>query len=521
MIFESLSSLSLPWTVYRNLWILLPLLPLGGALLMLAAGCCLPRDISGTILLLTVVAQLVLAAVLVATAGALGPDAREIALSLWDYPIVFRVEPVKLMHLGVLMTPLFLSLPKYHRIDSPYLRVIFLFYLAGCSGLIVTGDIFNFFVFYELMIMAAYVLVAMRQAYGESIKYMMFGSISSIAFLGGIIVLYAGGAPFAVQPEHYAALPPANAWWAMILFTLAFSVKSAFFPIALAPCHAAAGSLVSAFLASFTIFTGMMGLHHFVLQPAALLGQPAFHLLIRTLSVLTIAMSSLILYWEPEYNRAVAQSTITAVGLAGLLLSFGMHEAAFTFVLIHALYKSLLFMLGDDLTQNARLIRVSTPLTLGMLAVGVLLAAGLYPGLPALYKDAAGGEAWWLQAVLLFSSLCTIGGFAKFRYERDRGPRPDGRGWRTRMVYLGAAVLLALAYLQLGIPRAGGAAILADLAVFSTALLLAKPLYRRFPALVSMDRHWIYGQLNRQLFYILILFCCIAAWLARGALVGK
>lgn len=514
MISELPYALQLPWEVFRNLWILLPLVPLAGVLLMLVFQCFLPGDQSRIVLHVTICAQLLLGVVLLATAGTLGPEAREIPLSVWDYPIVLRVERVKLIYLGILLTPLFLALPKYARLDSPYLRAVFLFFLAGCSGVVVTGDVFNLFVFYELMIMAAYILVAARQNYAEAIKYMMFGSISSIAFLGGIIVLYAGGAPFNMQPEVFADIPPANAWWAMVLFTLAFGVKAAFFPIALAPCHAAAGSFLSAFLASFTIFTGMLGLHYFVLQPAVLLEMPAFVSLIRTLSIVTIGMSSLLLFWEPEYDRAVAQSTIVAVGFTGLLLAAGAGEHAFLYVLVHALYKSLLFMLDDDFRQHApAALQAASPLVFLMLGIGVFLASGLSPGLPGHFKDAAGADAWWILATLLFSSFCIIGGFCKFRYTRASAKRLAGAGWRSLTLYAGFSGLLVLLHLQFGAPPMPLHRTLPDLATAAAALFLGRRIYRTLPGLVSMDRHWIYGLLNRQLFYIILLFTFILLWL--------
>lgn len=517
MIFNPLPALSLSWDVFRNLWILLPLLPVAGILLILIAQYSLPRDASAIIFHVAICGQLLLAALLLTSASALGPEAREIPVSLWDYSIVFRVEPVKILHLAILIVPLALALPRYARLDNPYLRVVFLFFLAGCSGVVVTGDLFNLFVFYELMIMAAYVLVAAKQNFAEAVKYMMFGSISSIAFLGGIVILYAGGAPFTMQPEIFAAIPTANAWWAMVLFTLAFGVKSAFFPIALAPCHAAAGSLFSAFLASFTIFTGMIGLHYLVLLPASLLDMQAFVSLIRALSIMTILMSALILYWEPEYNRAVAQSTILSVGITAWLLSRGAGEVAFLYVLVHAVYKSLLFMLGDDLRQTARGIRFSSRLTLVMLAIGVLLASGITPGLPAHFKDAAKGQTGWLQAVFLFAALGVIGGFRKFRYIHDPGHPATALPWRTAVLYIAFAGLLGLFYIQWGIPEIRNLNTVWDGVILALGLFMGRRIYLAFPRLVSLDRHWIYGSLNRQLLYIILLFCFILLWLYPSA----
>lgn len=512
MIFEFLPNLPLSWETFRNLWIMLPIMPLAGVLILLIAQYSLPKDYSSIVFQLVIAALIVLGTTILLSAGAHGFTAREIDVSLWDYAIVFRVEPIKLLHLAILLVPLTLALPRYPLIDNPYLRVVFLFFLAGCCGVIVTGDIFNLFVFYELMIMAAYLLVASKQNFAEAIKYMMFGCISSIAFLGGIIILYAGGASFAMQAETFTTIPAANAWWAMVLFTLAFGVKSSFFPIALAPCHAAAGSLFSAFLASFTIFTGMIGLHYFVMQPALLLDMPEFFALIRTLSIMTVLMSGLMLYWEPQYNRAVAQSTILAVGMTGLLLTQGSGEFAFLYVLIHAIYKSLLFMLGEDFSQTARGIHIKTRLSLIMLALGVFLAAGIIPAPTAHFKDAA-GQAWWIQAILLFAGVSVIGGFRKFRFEQTDKPFSITANWRSLSIYTAFLVMIGLCYIRIGFSDLSDTKNLWDLAILITGLITGKRLYQAFPRLVSLDRHWIYGSLNRQLFYIVLLFGFILLWL--------
>ena len=513
MIYENLPAIALSWETFRTLWILLPLLPAAGIILMLIANYILPGDPTGTIFHGTLCAQILLGGLILSAAGTIGADPHEIAVSLWEYAIVFRVDRLKLIHLGILMVPLVLALPKYHSIDSPYLRIIFLFFLAGCSGVIVTGDMFNLFVFYELMIMAAYVLVAAKHHFAEAIKYMMFGSISSITFLGGIIVLYAGGAPFTIHTESYAAIPEANAWWAMVLFTVAFGVKSAFFPIALAPCHAAAGSIFSAFLASFTIFTGMIGLHYFVLQPAALLEMPAFFSLIRTLSVLTIVMPSLILFWEPAYNRAVAQSTIIAIGITGLLLSYGAQEYAFLYVGVHAVYKSLLFLLGDTLKQTARTLQADSWLAILMLGIGVFLAAGITPGLTAHFKASLDPMPFWIQAALLLSGFCVIGGFCKFRYSCNTKANQHAQTWRSYLLYSLFVSMILLLYCQLGLPSLRYAGTVMEFSALGAALLIGKRIYRAFPAMISMDRHWIYGSLNRQLFYIILLFSFVLIWL--------
>lgn len=519
MIFDALPRITISWESFRNLWMLLPVLPLAGVVLSLAAQYFLPKNADTIVFYSTVLLQIALGVVILVSGGQFAMDTREIPVSVWDYPIVFRIDTVKLSYLAVLMVPLIAALPKYGHLRNPFLRVVFLFYLAGCSGMVVTGDLFNLFVFYELMIMAAYVLVTIGDDFGASIKYMIFGSLSSVALLGGIVVLYAGGASFSMQPQAIADVPAANLWWAMVLFTVAFCIKSAFVPIALAPCHAAAGSLVSGFLAAFTIFTGLMGLHLLVLEPAALIGADEFFVLIRILSAISILVSSVILFWEPVYNRAVAAGTIVAVGMAGLLLSYRAVDYALAYILVHALYKTLLFLLGDDLQQDGMTIRAAGRPALAMLAIGVFFAAGLYPALPAMAKAALPDEASrFLQATLALPVFLVVGGFVKFRYRlaADAAAATGGRGGMkgSPAAYGIVLVLGFVFYGLLGVPAVDTATWLPELAMLLLASLLGRRLFNALPQCVGLDRTWIYGGLNRQLLYILVLLCAVIGWLA-------
>lgn len=95
---------------------------------------------------------------------------------------------------SALLIPVIFSFHRLRTLPTFSSRGIFLFYLTGCSGLVVVGDLFSFFVLYQLMIMAAYMLIAVKDQYYASITYMLFGAVSSAFFLAGIVLLYASGA---------------------------------------------------------------------------------------------------------------------------------------------------------------------------------------------------------------------------------------------------------------------------------------------------------------------------------------
>lgn len=67
---------------------------------------------------------------------------------------------------------------------------VLLISLAGLNGMILTGDLFNLFVFLEIGAIAAYVLSSMAKKYKYSFNYLIIGTLGSGLYLFGIIILY-------------------------------------------------------------------------------------------------------------------------------------------------------------------------------------------------------------------------------------------------------------------------------------------------------------------------------------------
>ncbi len=63
--------------------------------------------------------------------------------------------------------------------------------LAGLNGLLLTGDLFNLFVFLEITAITAYILSASSRQYQHSFNYLVLGTLGSGLYLFGLILLYA------------------------------------------------------------------------------------------------------------------------------------------------------------------------------------------------------------------------------------------------------------------------------------------------------------------------------------------
>lgn len=491
--------------VLRMLWICFPFIPAAALTCSMFAQYLLHRDWSLGFCRLSAVMQIICASVITVTAATL--DLPSLMMNLMDstISITFLYAPEKLFFLWALIIPMVLSLFKLREIDSFSMRMILLFYLTGCSGLVVTGDIFNFFVFYELMIMGAYVLISVKGAYSASVKYMIFGAASSALFLGGVVVLYASGAYFRFDfASSSAPLSETAVTIALLLFTTAFFIKGAFFPVSgwVAPCHSAANSLVSAFLASFTIFSSIIGLYYIVLLPAEALSIDGLFSLVRVLSLLTIAGGAVILFWESSFKRSIAASTVFSIGITGLLLSYRLYVPACCYVLVHGGYKSLLFHLHDDILDEGDSITIGG-LSLAVLAIAVIFAAGYSPALTGLIKEILYPlMPSWYTWLFLFSGALVIGGFAKFRYTVVLRQMPSETVISALLLSAGAAWAMFtwdLASPQLDFSLA------AEAAAAAAALAAARRIYSRFTLLQNLERKSVYRNLNQELLLIVLL----------------
>ncbi len=114
---------------------------------------------------------------------------------------------------------------------------LFQFLLMGVNGSLCTGDLFNLYVWFEVMLMSSFVLIALggeRSQIEGAVKYVILNLLASTLFLSAIGLTYnlAGTLNMADLALHLQALESSGQITLIaILFLVAFGIKSAIFPL--------------------------------------------------------------------------------------------------------------------------------------------------------------------------------------------------------------------------------------------------------------------------------------------------
>ena len=288
---------------------------------------------------------------------------------------------------------------SYMEIYTSKLRFysLLLLMLAGMNGVILTGDIFNLFVFLEIAVISAYALTGFGTEAEEleaSFKYLVLGSVSSIFILLGIGFLYSltGTLNMADLSLKMSSLSPSMLSFIAILFLFGFGMKAALVPFHpwLPDAHPSAPAPISAMLSGLLIKAG--GVYPLFRIYYTLFGWnisplPSVLMLLGGLSMVGGALLALTQY---DLKRLLAYSSISNIGYIVVGFSLGTPLgilAALFHIFSHAVSKSLLFLSSGSLeyTLHTRDIRrmggveERMPLTSFSGTVGALSLAGIPP----------------------------------------------------------------------------------------------------------------------------------------------
>jgi len=295
----------------------------------------------------------------------------------------------------------------------PWYYSLLLINLGGLVGFVTTGDLFNLFVFMEIVSVSSYALVAVaggRIAPLAAFKYLMAGAVSSALILFCIGVLHAltGTLNMAdIAARLATAEAPAPILLALAGLTAGLLVKSALFPMHawLPDAHASAPSPVSAMLSALVVKVGVFGLLRVYPMFAAVdvVRLAPMYEILAWLGALSIVAGALLALFQQDIKLMLAYSTISNIGYIvlgiGLANELGMTGAGIH-IANHAIIKATLFLAAGAIIHQTgrrtlhalRGVGHVMPWTCLALAVGVFSIVGLPPtvGFPGKWYLALG-----------------------------------------------------------------------------------------------------------------------------------
>jgi len=238
--------------------------------------------------------------------------------------------------------------------DKYRFYTLFMLMLAGMNGIIVTGDLFNLFVFLEIASIASYALVAFGTEAEEleaSFKYAVMGSVASSFVLLGIALLYSYTSTLNMADISLVLSgKPTNTivGFIAVLFLAGFGLKAALVPFHgwLPDAHPAAPAPISAMLSGVFIKTlGVYALCRVFFNILTVSHQLLFVLIV--LGLISMVVGAFLAIAQNDIKRMFAYSSISQIGYIIFALGVGTPLAilgGLFHLFNHAVFKSLLFL---------------------------------------------------------------------------------------------------------------------------------------------------------------------------------
>jgi multicomponent Na+:H+ antiporter subunit D len=253
--------------------------------------------------------------------------------------------------------------------DNPKFFTLFFLMLCGMNGLVVTGDLFNLFVFLEIASIASYALVAFGTEAEEleaSFKYAVMGSVASSFIFLGIAFLYGYSSTLNMADMARVLSERPSLWlvsFVTVLFLMGFGLKAALVPFHawLPDAHPSAPASISAMLSGVLIKT--LGVYSLVRVFYNIIGiSTACSRVLMFLGALSMVVAVILALSQWDLKRLLAYHSISQIGYVvlglGLATPLGILGGLFH-LFNHSVFKSLLFLNSGaiDYSCNTRDLR--------------------------------------------------------------------------------------------------------------------------------------------------------------------
>ncbi|WP_448624956.1 complex I subunit 5 family protein [Geodermatophilus sp. URMC 64] len=399
-------------------------------------------------------ATLALVAVLTVRVIASGPE--QLVTGGWPagIGIVLRADALGIAF-ALVSALVLLAAAAHEAVTGPQARTfpgLLVLLAAGLTGLFLTGDLFDFYVFFEISMTASYALTA----YGGTARQLRAALIfAAVNLLGSFIFLISVAGTYHVtgalaMADIAARMPAVGANAGLLVavgFFVAFSVKLGLFPFHfwLPTVYAGSRPAVAAVLSGAVANIGGYGLLRFgggMFPEQLWLASTA----LVVIGVASILYGAVLATSRGDLPETLAYSAIGQVGYVLVALGVGGAVglvAAVLYALVNALNKALLF-----LTTGLRGRLVAGAVVIGALSVaGVPPAVGFVGKLELFRTAVAAGSAALVVLLLLGSALSLVYMFQTYQRAFWRGDHSE----RGATALPGRLVLAALALVVLAL----------------------------------------------------------------------
>jgi len=420
---------------------LLVAVPLLGALLAVASGLVSERGppaVAGGILAV----QTALAVWIGSRAVLNGPLSNAVGGFVAPYGIELVVDGLSAV-VVVLVAVVSLAILVYTVRDDPGGTAFYTEYLllvTGLSGMSVTGDVFNLYVFLEISGLATYALVASAgdgPSAVAALKYLLFGTVAASLYLLGVgYALVATGtlnmADLSVELARAGYDSP------LVLASFGFIVVGLATKTALFPLHTwqpdayndapdSVSALIAALVSTVAAYA-LLRIAYTVYTPAFFEAVPVARDALVTFACVSIVVGSVLAVAQSEVKRMLAYSSVSQYGLVVVGLAIGTRAAIFGAVVHlvgHAIMKGGLFVAAgtvDDLIGATTVDEYAGladrfPVLGGASAALMLAMVGVPPAVGFAGKwyialGAVRAGTWPVAVVIFASTLLTLAYFA-------------------------------------------------------------------------------------------------------------
>ncbi len=321
--------------------------------------------------------------------------------------------------------------------------------IAGVTGAFLTGDLFNLYVWFEVMLISSFGLLVLggsKEQIDGGIKYVTLNLVSTILFLSGIGLLY--GMTGTLNMADLARTVPMVENQGLVtliavMFMIAFGVKAAVFPLFFwlpASYHTPAFSVSAVFAGLLT----KVGVYALIRMFTLIFdGDISFtHTILLWVAAFTMVTGVLGAAAQNDIRKILSFHIVSQIGymILGLALLTPLAVAGAVFYLVHHIVvKANLFLIAGvaervagstDLAKIGGLYK-SAPLLAVLFLIPAFSLAGFPPlsGFWAKYILVAASleiEAWLIAGVALLVGLLTIYSMTKIWAEAFWKAHPDG-----------------------------------------------------------------------------------------------